>query len=207
MPRRRHPERYTRLSLDPLSSIALSALLAWASGLRLYLVVFALGLLTRFGFITPTGDLAWLANTWVIGAAGTLAVVEFFADKIPGIDSIWDALHTFIRVPAGAGLAAAAMGFDQHNAALLAGLLGGTLTTGTHLSKAGTRALINTSPEPVSNWVASFGEDGMVVGGIWVALLHPLAFLLLLALFTLTAACMLPRLWRGARRLLTRWRP
>lgn len=181
-------------------------MLAWASGLRLYLVVFALGVLARFGFFTPPGDLAWLAHPWITGVAGLLMFLEFFADKIPGVDTLWDAIHTFIRVPAGATLAAAAIGFDHHTAAIVTGLVGGALASGTHLTKSGTRAMINTSPEPFSNWAASFGEEGLVIGGIWLALLQPAVFLGLLALFILLMLWLLPKVWRGVRRVALRWR-
>lgn len=193
--------------MEPVSTLAISALLAWASGLRLYLAVLLLGLLTRFGLITPPGDLTWLGHHWVIGVAGVLSFVEFFADKIPGVDTLWDALHTFIRIPAGAGLAAAAVGFDQQTAAIVTGLLGGTIASGTHLTKSGARAMINTSPEPFSNWVASFAEEGLVIGGIWMALLQPAVFLALLALFLLMMLWLLPKVWRGVRRVAARLRP
>jgi len=190
--------------LEPLSTLAISALLAWASGMRLYLVVFVLGLLARFGFFAPPGDLAWLTNSWVLSAAGFMTLVEFFADKVPALDSLWDAIHTFIRIPAGAALAAAAVGFDQHTAAVVTGLLGGTITSGTHLTKSGTRALINTSPEPISNWTASFGEDGAVMGGIGLALFSPAVFLALLAGLLVLMLWWLPKVWRGVRRVLGR---
>lgn len=175
--------------------------------MRLYLMVFVLGLLTRFGFLTPPGDLAWLGNLWVVGTAGLLAATEFFADKVPGADTLWDALHTFIRIPAGAALAAAAMGFDDHTVAAVSALLGGTLASGTHLTKSGTRALINTSPEPFSNWAASFGEEGLVIGGIWLALAQPVVFLTLLIVFVLLMLWLLPRVWRGVRRVAQRLWP
>lgn len=190
--------------MEPLSTLAISALLAWASGMRLYLVVFVLGLLARFGFFAPPGDLAWLTNSWVLGAAGFMTLVEFFADKVPALDSLWDAIHTFIRIPAGAALAAAAVGFDQHTAAVVMGLLGGTITSGTHLTKSGTRALINTSPEPISNWTASFSEDGAVMGGIGLALFSPAVFLALLAGLLVLMLWWLPKVWRGVRRVLGR---
>jgi hypothetical protein len=134
----------------------------------------------------------------VIGAAGILLAAEFLADKVPGFDSAWDALHTFIRIPAGALLAAGAAGDAPAALTVAAGLLGGTITAGTHLAKAGGRALINASPEPFSNWGASFTEDAAVAAGIWLAFLYPVVFLAALAVFLALAIWFLPRLWRGA---------
>lgn len=171
-----------------LQAVALGSLVAWASGIRLYLVVFALGLAARLGYLTLPEGLAILSHTYVIAAAGLLLAIEFLADKVPGVDSAWDALHTFIRIPAGALLAAGAAGQDLTALTVAAGLLGGTITAGTHFAKAGGRAAINTSPEPLSNWVASFTEDAMVLGGIWVALNHPIVFLGSLAVFMAFAA-------------------
>jgi hypothetical protein len=125
--------------------------------------------------------------------------VEFFADKVPGVDTGWDAIHTFVRIPAGAILAAGAIGEVGPGAQLAAGLVGGALAAGSHATKAGTRVLINTSPEPVTNWFASIGEDVMVIAGLWTALYHPVLFLVLLTLFILLMAWLLPRIWRGIK--------
>ncbi len=171
-----------------LQALALGSLVAWASGLRLYLVVFVLGLAARMDYLALPEGLAILSHPYVIGAAGILLAIEFLADKIPGIDSAWDALHTFIRIPAGALLAAGAAGDDLTAITVAAGLLGGTITAGTHFAKAGGRAALNTSPEPLSNWIASFTEDAMVLGGIWVAFNYPAIFLAALAVFILFAA-------------------
>lgn len=171
-----------------LQALALGSLVAWASGLRLYLVVFVLGLAARMDYLALPEGLAILSHPYVIGAAGILLAIEFLADKIPGIDSAWDALHTFIRIPAGALLAAGAAGDDLTAITVAAGLLGGTITAGTHFAKAGGRAALNTSPEPLSNWIASFTEDAMVLGGIWVAFNYPAIFLAALAVFFLFAA-------------------
>lgn len=196
------------VDLQLLQTIALSSLLAWASGIRLYLVVFAVGLAGYLGHIELPAALKVLQHPWVIGAAGFLLVMEFLVDKVPGIDSIWDALHTFIRIPAGALLAAGATGDTLSALTVAAGLLGGTITAGTHLAKAGGRAIINTSPEPFSNWGASFTEDAMVLAGIWFAFQYPAIFLGALAVFALLVIWLLPRLWRGVialwRRLRTR---
>lgn len=179
-----------------IQTVALASLLAWASGLRLYLVVFAVGLGANLGYLTLPEALKVLAHPYVIGAAGFLLVMEFLADKFPGIDSTWDAIHTFIRIPAGALLAAGATGDTLTALTVAAGLLGGTITAGTHFTKAGGRAIINTSPEPVSNWAASFTEDVLVLGGIWLAFQHPIVFLVLLVLFLALVAWLLPKLWR-----------
>jgi hypothetical protein len=177
---------------------------AWASGLRLYLAIFTLGILARLGYLELPQGLAILSHSYVVAAAGALLAIEFLADKVPGIDSAWDAIHTFIRIPAGALLAAGAAGEDLTALTLAAGLLGGTITAGTHLAKAGGRAAINTSPEPLSNWVASFTEDALVLGGIWVALNHPIVFLVALAVFLAFAAWFIAAFTRFVRRRLAR---
>lgn len=191
---------------EVLQSVALASLLAWASGIRLYLVVFVLGLCGYLGYFKLPAGLEILQHPWVIAAAGWMLIVEFVIDKVPALDSSWDALHTFIRIPAGALLAAGATSDTLGALAVVAALLGGTLTAGTHLAKAGGRALINTSPEPVTNWGASFAEDALVLGGIWFALHYPLVFLLLLALFIMLMIWMLPRLVRGMRAVFRRLR-
>jgi hypothetical protein len=182
-----------------LNSVALAALLAWASGLRLYMVVFAMGMAGYHGYVDLPKGLEVLQHPWVIGAAGFMVAMEFLADKVPAIDSAWDAIHTFIRIPAGALLAAGATGDNLTPLTIAAGILGGTITAGTHFTKAGGRAVINTSPEPFSNWGASFTEDALVMSGIWVALTHPLVFLVLLAIFLLLLAWLIPKVWRGVR--------
>ena len=182
--------------MEPLS---LAAGLSWGSGLRLYLTVLIAGALQRLGVIHLPDTLAALASPWVIGVAAALAILEFFADKVPAVDSLWDALHTFIRIPAGAVLAAGALGHADPRLLTVAALAGGTLAGTAHLAKAGTRALINLSPEPVSNVVASTAEDGITFVGVLLALFVPLLFLVLLVGFLLLAAWALPRLWRGVQ--------
>ncbi|MGA0025670.1 MAG: DUF4126 domain-containing protein [Burkholderiales bacterium] len=184
-----------------ITTLALVTGLGWTSGVRFYAVIFFLGLLQHSGIYTLPAGLEILAHPWVITISGLLFLTEFFADKIPGVDSAWDALHTFIRIPGGALLAAAAVAGGDPGLALAAGLLGGTVAAGAHLAKAGSRALINTSPEPFSNWAASFTEDALVLGALWAALKYPLLFLVLLLVFILAALWLLPRLWRGLRRL------
>lgn len=182
-----------------IASIALAAALAWASGIRLYAVLFLVGLAGHFHWFDwqPLGSLALLSHPVVLGANGLLLAIEFFADKIPGVDTLWDVIHTFIRIPAGALLAAGVIGADDGQAwALAAGLLGGTITAGTHFMKAGGRAAINTSPEPVSNWLASFAEEAAVFGGLWLAVQHPVLFLLLLGLFIGLALWAIPKIFR-----------
>ena len=190
--------------LGVLQSVALASLLAWASGLRLYLVVFAVGMAGYFDYVDLPKGLEVLQHPWVMGAAGFMLAMEFLADKVPAIDSAWDAIHTFIRIPAGALLAAGATGDSLTALTVAAGLLGGTITAGTHFTKAGGRAVINTSPEPVSNWGASFTEDALVVAGIWLAFNHPLVFLLLLLLFLLMLVWLIPKVWRGIRAVIER---
>jgi hypothetical protein len=189
-----------------IETLALTLGAGWASGINLYATILTLGLLNALDYTSLPPDLSILSDPLVLAGAGLMYFVEFFADKTPGLDSGWDGLHTFIRIPAGALLAAgAAGGFEINEAAqLAAALVGGGLAAGSHFTKAGSRVLINTSPEPVSNWTASFTEDIAVIGGLWSALSHPWVFLVLLALFILIMAWVLPRLWRAARTVFRR---
>lgn len=188
--------------MEALASLATAAGLGWASGVRLYAVVFFLGLLQLFGIYTLPADLQPLSNPWVMGASGFMFLVEFLADKIPGFDSVWDAAQTFIRIPAGALLAAAAVAGGDPSMSIAAGILGGTAAAGSHITKASTRALINTSPEPWSNWTASFSEDALSIGGVWAALVYPLVFLGFLIVFFILAIWLLPKIWRGLKRVM-----
>lgn len=181
--------------------IALTLGVAWASGLNLYAAILTLGLLGATGNIVLPPDLQILTHPAVIIAAGFMYFVEFVTDKIPGVDSGWDALHTFIRIPAGALLAAGAVSPANPAMTLAAAILGGGLAAGTHATKAGTRVMINTSPEPFSNWIVSVLEDIFVIGGLWTALHHPLLFLLLLTGFIILMILLLPKLWRGIKKL------
>lgn len=190
-----------------LQTVALASLLAWASGIRLYLVMFAVGMAGYLGYIELPAGLKVLQHPWVVATAGFMLVVEFFADKVPAVDSAWDAIHTFIRIPAGALLAAGATGDSLTALTVVAGLLGGTITAGTHFTKAGGRALINTSPEPFSNWTASFTEDAVVLAGIWFALVYPLVFLVLLLALLALMVWLLPKLWRAVRSIFRPLRP
>jgi len=190
--------------MDMIQTIALSAGLAWASGLRLYLVVFLAGVLSYFGYLQLPTSLAMLQNPLVIGAAGLMAFAKLIADKIPAFDSLWDSFQTFIRIPAGALLAAFAMGEVDPAWTLAAGLIGGTITAGTHFAKAGSRLAINTSPEPFSNWLASFCEEGMLLAGLWTMLASPAIFLGLLVVFMVIAGFVLVKLWGFVGRLVRR---
>jgi len=185
--------------VEPLTAAALAGGLSWGSGIRLYMTLFIAGLFGRMGWLDLPPSLQALQATWVLGVTGILLVVEFLADKIPGIDSAWDAIHTFIRIPAGAILGAAAIGQIDPQWTTIAALLGGTVAAGAHLTKAGSRALINTSPEPFSNWAASFSEEAVVAGGLWAAFFHPWLWFVFLAVFFLIAIWLLPKLWRGLR--------
>jgi len=182
-------------SLAPVA-VALGA--SWASGLNPYAAVLILGGAQALGFVTLPADLQALGSPWVMGVAGLLFALNFFADKIPFVDSVNDMLHTIVRVPAGALLAYGAADQLGPETAIIAGLLGGTLAAGTHIAKTGSRALINTSPEPFSNIAASLTTDGLVFGGLVLAILHPVIFLCILAAFVVGLLWLLPKLVRLA---------
>lgn len=184
-----------------ISVIALTAGVGWASGINLYALVLVLGVAGATGNIQLPAELAVVQSPLVIMAAGVMYVIEFIADKVPGVDTGWDTLHTFIRIPAGAMLAAGAVGDVTPALEIAAGLMGGTLAGASHLTKASTRALINTSPEPVSNWTASITEDLLVLGGLWTMFNHPILFLCLMVLFIALVIWLLPRLWRLIKRI------
>jgi hypothetical protein len=186
------------MSGDTLAAVAVALGAGWASGLNPYAAVLILGGAEKLGLVTLPPDLQALASPWVLGAAGLLFVLNFLADKIPFVDSVNDVLHSLVRVPAGALLAYGAADQLGPEAAVIAGLLGGTLAAGTHIAKTGSRALINTSPEPLSNIAASLTTDGLVVAGLTLALLHPLVFLCVLAAFVVGLIWLLPKLVRLA---------
>jgi Domain of unknown function (DUF4126) len=190
--------------LKHIPEIAMTAAMAWGAGLRLYLVVFAVGLLGYFGYVPLPENLKVLSHPGVMTAAGAMAFVEFFADKIPYLDSVWDAVHTFLRIPAGAALAAGMMGGNGEAVSMVAAILGGTLAAGTHLGKAGTRAVVNTSPEPFSNIGASLAEEGMLLGGLGLAVTSPWLFLALMVVFVILLVLLLGFFVRGIRKLLQR---
>ena len=191
---------------DIIQIIALSMGVAWASGLNLYAAILTLGFAGSSGNIDLPAQLEILQDPLVMAAAGFMFLVQFFADKIPGVDSGWDALHTFIRIPAGAFLAAAAVGDTNQAMELAAAIAGGTLTAGTHMTKAGTRLLINTSPEPLTNWAASITEDVAVIGGLIIAINNPVLFLALLVILIIAAIWLLPKIWRGIKMLFNKVR-
>jgi hypothetical protein len=188
-------------AFDTWQLVALAAALGWASGIRLYAVLFVVGGLGYLHVVDLPGGLAALAHPWVLAASGFMFAVEFFADKVPAVDTIWDVVHTFIRIPAGAALAASVFGDSSTAAALAAAILGGSLAAGSHFAKAGSRAMINTSPEPFSNWAASFGEDLAVGTVLWLAFAHPIAALAVIAALTLFAIWLVPKVWRFIRNL------
>jgi Domain of unknown function (DUF4126) len=185
--------------MEMTAGIALAAGAAWASGLNVYAVILMLGLLGSGGYMTLPPDLEIMMNPLVIAAAGFMYCVEFFADKTPGVDTGWDAIHTFIRIPAGAVLAAAALGEMEPAIQMAAFVIGGGLAASSHAAKAGTRVMLNTSPEPVSNWTASLTEDVVVVAGLWTALNHPAIFLVVLAVIIALTIWFLPKLWRAIK--------
>ncbi len=187
--------------MDFVTPIALAAGLGWASGLRLYAVLFFVGALGYSGMVALPPDLTVLTHPAVMLTTGALFAFEFGADKIPGFDSIWDTFQTFVRIPGGALLAAAAVADQSAALSLAAALLGGTFAAGAHFAKAGSRVLINTSPEPFSNWAASFAEDTLVAGVVWFAFAHPVALLFMLGAVALLTVWLLPKVWRGVRRV------
>ena len=190
--------------MDTIHIIALTLGAAWASGINLYAAILTLGILGAGGYTQLPESLQVLQDPIVIGAAGLMYFVEFFADKTPGVDTGWDTIHTFIRIPAGAILAAgAAQGLEINQAAeLTAAILGGSLAATSHFTKAGSRVLINASPEPFSNWTASIAEDLAVIGGLWAALNHPWLFVIALSLFIVMAIWLLPKIWRAIKALM-----
>jgi hypothetical protein len=187
--------------MDIIDQLALTTGAAWASGINLYATILVLGYLNLTGAIGLPEQLQVLSSPLVLGAAALMYCVEFFADKIPGVDTGWDALHTFIRIPAGALLAANGMADVGVAAELAAALVGGGLAATSHAAKAGSRVMINTSPEPFTNWGASLAEDATVVAGLWTALHHPWVFLVGLLIFLLIMFWLLPRLWRGTKKI------
>lgn len=191
------------LPLDTPQLLAIAAALGWASGLRLYAVLFLTGLAGFLGWVElPTG-LHLLQTPVLLGASGLMLFIEFFVDKIPGLDTLWDVVHTLVRIPAGALLAASVFGGDHSSWTLAAALMGGTLAATSHVAKATTRAAVNTSPEPFSNVAMSLLGDGIVPLGLWLSWSHPALFFagLAVALVVSVAA-----IWVLARFLRGLWR-
>ena len=191
-------------AFDTWQLVALAAAVGWASGIRLYAVLLIVGGLGYLHVVDLPGGLTVLAHPWVLAASGFMFCVEFFADKIPGVDTLWDAVHTFIRIPAGAALAASVFGDSNTAATMAAAILGGSLAAGSHFAKAGSRAVINTSPEPFSNWAASFSEDLAVGTLMWLAFAHPFVALAVIALLVLLMIWLIPKLWRFIRGVFSR---
>ena len=190
--------------MELISNLALAGGLSWASGLRLYITVFAVGMMNKFGYIQLPATLDILSNPIVIAVAGLLAVIEFLADKIPYVDTMWDSIQTFIRIHAGALLAMGAINTSDPVIATIAALLGASLAGATHATKAGSRALINTSPEPVSNIAASFGEESALITGGWLMFAHPAVFIGILCGFIVLLFWLLPKVWRGVKMVLVK---
>ncbi|MEO8279359.1 MAG: DUF4126 domain-containing protein [Ideonella sp.] len=184
--------------------IAIAAALGWASGLRLYAVLFLTGAAGWLGWVELPPGLHLLQTPLMLGASGLMLFIEFFADKIPGLDSAWDLIHTVIRIPAGAALAASVFGIDQGSAAAAAALLGGTLAATSHVAKSSTRAAINASPEPFSNIAMSLVGDGAVPLMLWLSWAHPLWFFGLLGVALLLMAGLIWVFARFVRALLRR---
>src|SRR5262252_5496969 len=190
--------------LDTWQLIALAAALGWASGMRLYAVLFVVGAVGYAGWFDLPEHLTILSHPMVLAASGFMFFAEFFADKIPSFDTVWDVVHTLVRIPAGAALAAAVFGDSPPAWTLTAAILGGTLAAGSHFTKAGARMLINTSSEPFSNWAASFGEDLLAGVLIYFALAHPVAALIAVAVLAAVSLWLLPKLWRFIRSIAER---
>jgi hypothetical protein len=194
------------LSVPSLAEIALALALAWGAGIRVYVVLFLCGLAGQAGWIELPGKLSLLSHPIVLGASGFMLAVEFLADKVPWIDSLWDVVHTFIRIPAGAALVTMAFSDSPGAVTAAAAILGGAVAAGAHFAKAGARSSINLSPEPFSNWAASFAEDALVPAGLWLAVAHPVGFLVLLGAGTIAAILMLRWIWGGLKAIVARLR-
>ena len=195
-------------AMDMPALLALAAALGWASGLRLYAVLFMAGMAGQMGWIALPSGLQVLQHPAMLAASGAMLFVEFFADKIPGLDSLWDVLNSVVRVPGGAALAAGVFGADNATKAVVAGLLGGSLAATSLAGKATTRAAVNTSPEPFSNVAVSLLEDGLVVGALWLAVQHPLLFgaaLVVTLVLTVVLIVLLFKFLRAIGRRLATW--
>lgn len=189
--------------MNPLAPLGLGMGSAWLSGFNLYATVLTLGLLQRFQLVQLPGDLDFLSNWWVIGAAAVLYIIEFFADKIPLVDSIWDAIHTFVRIPAGAVLAASAFAHFSPVVRAMALLAGGTLALGSHGTKATVRMTANASPEPFSNILLSTAEDIFTIALAALAAFHPIVILAVILIFIVLLIWLGPKVFRAIRRMLT----
>lgn len=189
------------ISSHPATPFALGIVFAWLAGVRVYLTLFGLGLAAHFGWLELPPSLDLASSPVVLAVCGVLAVVEFVTDKMPGVDSIWDLLHTLVRIPAGAFLGGIALPGGDGELGVAGMALGAGVAALSHGLKSGTRALINTSPEPASNWTASVAEDGLVVATFALALSHPFWALGLLGLATCVGVAALWMMWRILRHL------
>ncbi len=187
--------------MDLFSTLSLALGTAWTSGINLYATVTVLGLLQKLGATHLPGGLDVLDNWWIIGVAGFLYLIEFFADKIPYVDSVWDVIHTFIRVPAGAIVAYAATNQMDAGVSTIAALLGGGLALSSHGTKAALRATANVSPEPVSNWALSFIEDGIAIIGSILAVFAPVLIAVVLIIFLVFFVWFMPKFVRALRKI------
>ena len=196
------------IPLDTPQLLAIAAALGWASGLRLYAVLFLTGIAGYFGWVALPAGLHVLQSPIMLGASGLMLFIEFFADKIPGVDTLWDMIHTVVRIPAGAALAAAVFGADQSSWALAAALMGGTLAATSHVAKATTRAALNASPEPFSNIAMSLLGDSVVPVSLWLSWEHPYAFFGVLAValvVMVTTTWVLAKFLRRLAQRIGRW--
>jgi hypothetical protein len=196
----------TLSGFDTTQLFALAAALGWASGLRLYAAVFLTGLAGHLGWVPLPAGLQVLEQPLLLYVSGGLLAVEFIADKVPWVDSLWDSVHTFIRIPAGAALAYSVFGADQASWAVIAALMGGTLAATSHAAKTTTRAAVNTSPEPFSNLLLSLAGDALVPGMLWLAHEYPVAFFVALAVAVVVSIALVVLLFRFLRGLVRRLR-
>ncbi|MGI8544712.1 MAG: DUF4126 domain-containing protein [Aridibacter sp.] len=188
--------------MEWFSTLTLALGTAWTSGINLYATVSVLGLLQKFSAIELPGGLEILDNWWIIAIAGGLYLIEFVADKVPYVDSVWDVVHTFIRVPAGAVMAFAATAETNSTVMIIATLLGGGLALSSHGTKAALRAGANLSPEPVSNWALSIVEDIIAIVGTVLAVIAPFLIAIVLIIFTIFFLWFAPKVFRAIRRLI-----
>ena len=194
------------MTADLITTLGTAMGSAWLSGINLYATVVTLGILERFKLVKLPGGLDMLGNWWVIGLAGGMYLIEFVADKVPVVDSAWDAVHTFIRVPAGAILAATAFAEFDPAVKITAMILGGGIALGSHGTKAATRLAANTSPEPISNIALSLGEDALTFGSTILMAFYPIAILIVVIIFLVIAIWLVPRIVRGLKSLFVRIR-
>ncbi len=187
------------MDADLIQTTALALGIGLGGGFNIYATILVLGVSGMTGSVALPNELEILQNPLVIGAAGLMYIVEFFADKIPGFDSVWDSVHTFIRIPLAALLAGDAMAEFGPVAETVTMVIGGGLSSATHFTKSGTRAIINTSPEPVTNWTASISEDVAVFGGMWAAINHPVIWIGIAVITILLMVWLIPKLWRGIK--------